>query len=286
MQANRWAFLAVLATGLLQVRCQPDVDAAGEPDYEDGDYDNQDIQEESLSAEQMTALHGKFDLNGDGKASLAEVMSFSEGVGKAIAAKDIHAILEEIDTSKDGRLTLDEHLSDIHNQADGGDEEEIKELEQRKQVETAKFKAADLDGNGFLDENEAPALFYPETHPGVLTVTVQETLRMKDKNGDGKLDAREFWEADEAEDGDLSDEERADFAKLDTNGDGFLDKEELQMWESGRFHTEEAIKKLIELADKDNDMHLTVAELIGARDQISSSDAQYHLVEWAEHHEL
>lgn len=283
MQANRWAFLAVLASWLLVARCQPD-DAA-DP-YDEGDYDNQDIQEESLTPEQMTALHGKMDLNGDGKASLAEVMSFAEGVGAAIAAKDIHAILEEIDTSKDGKLTLQEHLSDIHNQADGGDEEEIKEMEQRKQVETAKFKAADLNGDGFLDEKEAPALFYPETHPGVLAVTVQETLRMKDKNGDGKLDAREFWEADEAEDGDLSDEERADFAKLDTNGDGFLGQDELQAWESGRFHTEEAMKKLIELADKDNDMHLTVAELTAAREQISSSDAQYHLVEWAEHHEL
>merc|ERR1711920_463963 len=210
------------------------------------------------------------------------------GVGKAIAKKDITAILEEIDTSKDGKLTLEEHLNDIHNQADGGDEEEMKELEQRKVVEKQKFAAADLNGDGFLDSHELPALFYPETHDAVLQVTVAETMRQKDINKDGKLTPKEFWEADEADgdEGELSEEENADFAKLDTDGDGHLNQRELQEWESGKFHTSEAMKKLIEIVDKNNDMHFTTEELANAREQIAASDAQYHLIEWAEHHEL
>eukprot|EP00443_Scrippsiella_acuminata_P010805 CAMPEP_0115288270 /NCGR_PEP_ID=MMETSP0270-20121206/62887_1 /TAXON_ID=71861 /ORGANISM="Scrippsiella trochoidea, Strain CCMP3099" /LENGTH=276 /DNA_ID=CAMNT_0002705373 /DNA_START=70 /DNA_END=900 /DNA_ORIENTATION=- len=252
------------------------------------DYDDQDIEEESLTAEQLVGLHKKFDQDGNGKVSLQEVMKFAEVMGKAIASKDITAILEEIDTSKDGKLTLEEHLNDIHNQADGGDEEEMKELEERKKVEAAKFAAADVNGDKVLDIEEIPALFYPETHEGVLSVSVAETMRQKDTNGDGKLTAKEFWEADAetGDEGELSEEENADFQKLDLNGDGVLNMDELSAWESGRFHTEQAMKKLFEIADQDNDMHVTADELAKAREQISISDAQYHLIEWSEHHEL
>merc|ERR1719424_1612762 len=229
-------------------------------------------------------MHAKFDQNGDGKVSLQEVMAFSHSMGRAIASKDIGAILEEIDTNKDGTLGLEEHLKDIHSQADGGDEEEMKELERRKGVESAKFQAADTNGDGQLDKSELPALFYPETHEGVLAVTVAETMRQKDMNKDGTLSAKEFWgDADGAE---LSEEEKADFARLDSNGDGSVDATELRAWESGRFHTEDAMKKLFDVADKDSDLHVTGDELAGAKDQIAASDAQYHLIEWAEHHEL
>mmetsp|Transcript_93342 Transcript_93342/g.237589 ORF Transcript_93342/g.237589 Transcript_93342/m.237589 type:complete len:278 (+) Transcript_93342:58-891(+) len=254
----------------------------------DEQYDDQDIEEESLTDQQLEALHRKFDKDGNGKVSLQEVMAFAGDMSKAIASRDIQAILEEIDTSKDGKLSLEEHLNDIHNQADGGDEEEMKELENRKKVEAEKFKAADVNGDGVLDANEVPALFYPETHEGVLAVTVRETMRQKDLNKDNRLTAREFWEADsmEGEHDELSEEENQDFAKLDLNGNGFIDVDELRSWESGRFHTEEAMRKIFELADKDNDMHVTVEELRRAREQISVSDAQYHLIEWAEHNEL
>lgn len=255
---------------------------------EEPEYDDQDMDEDSLTADQLRRMHAKFDSNGDGKVSIDEVMDFSHNVGKEIARKDIGSILEEIDTNKDGTLSLEEHLNDIHNQADGGDEIEMKELADRKTIEERKFRAADSNGDGHLDKSELPALFYPETHEGVLGVTVEETMRQKDRNGDGKLTPKEFWESDlvEGDDGDLSEEEKADFSKLDTNGDGSVDKDELRSWESGRFHTEDAMQKLFEVADKDGDLHITADELAEAKDSIAASDAQYHLIEWAEHHEL
>mmetsp|Transcript_67941 Transcript_67941/g.192513 ORF Transcript_67941/g.192513 Transcript_67941/m.192513 type:complete len:283 (-) Transcript_67941:64-912(-) len=282
MRADRVLLILLGFHALQQLRCQDDLDE------ENAEVDDQDIDEESLSGDQLRRLHSKFDANGDSKVSLHEVLQFSQGIGKAIAGKDIGAILEEIDTSKDGRLSLEEHLSDIHNQADGGDEEEMKELEQRKRVEAAKFQAADVNGDQVLDAKELPALFYPETHDGVLAVTVQETMRQKDANSDGVLTQMEFWEADPAdgEEAELSEEEQADFAKLDLDGNGVLNFDELKSWESGRFHTEEAVKKLFEIADKDHDMHVTADELAEAKEQIAASDAQYHLIEWAEHHEL
>jgi len=259
-----------------QVNCQDD--AAPGQDWDD----------DSLSPTQLQGLHAKMDANGDGKLSFDEVMAFASGTSKRIATKDIGSILSEIDTSKDGKLSLEEHLNDIHNQAEGGDAEEMKELKHRKTVEGNKFKAADTNGDGLLELDELPSLFYPETHDAVLAVAVRESLRQKDANHDGKLSPKEFWEVDggESEDVELSEEERDDFGKLDLDGNGFLDETELRLWESGRFHTEEAMKKLFNIADKDNNMHITAEEFSKAREEISASDAQYHLMEWVEHHEL
>ena len=71
---------------------------------EDEMPDDQDIAEEAMSPEQLRALHAKFDQNGDGKVSLSEVLDFARHMSKVIAGKDVSAILEEIDTDKDGNL--------------------------------------------------------------------------------------------------------------------------------------------------------------------------------------
>mmetsp|Transcript_11288 Transcript_11288/g.24880 ORF Transcript_11288/g.24880 Transcript_11288/m.24880 type:complete len:272 (-) Transcript_11288:52-867(-) len=252
-----------------------------------GQRDDEDIEEEMLTDEQLRALHQKFDQDGNGKVSLAEIMAFASEMGRSIAARDISAILEEIDLDKDGKLSLEEHLTDIENQAEGGDEEEKQEMRNRKRIEEDKFMAADVNQDKVLDVDEVASLFYPETHEGVLAVTVAETMRQKDRNQDGKLSPREFWEVEgTGEDAELTEEEKQDFAKLDLNGDGVIDMSELRLWESGKFHTEEAMKAIFESADKDNDLHITADELTQAKSTIALGDAQYHLLEWAEHNEL
>merc|ERR1719265_819944 len=232
-------------------------------------------------------MHTKIDANGDGKLALHEIMEFSLMMRKMIASKDIQTIIDEMDTDKDGKLNLPELLKDMESWGEEGEEDKA-EVQKRKDHEAAKFQVADTNGDGFLSTEELPALFYPETHDGVLALTAEATMKQKDVNGDGKLTAQEFWEGDSVDGEDLaiSDEEQADFVKLDTDKDGFLSAEELKAWESGNFHTEQAMKDLISLSDKDSDMHVTAEELDEARELIAGSDAQYHLMEWAEHHEL
>jgi Ca2+-binding EF-hand superfamily protein len=249
--------------------------------------DDGDMEGDELTDNQLRRLHKLMDLDGDGKLSLSESLGFSKNMGKMIASKDVGAILEEVDTSKDGRLSIDEHVADIQSQAEGGDEEEMREMQARLEVEKAKFAAADNNNDQHLDNHELTALYYPETHEDVLSVTVLESLKRKDKNDDSQLSAHEFWET-EAGSGDdaLTEEEMADFRRLDLDGNGFLNADEIRSWESGRFHTEEAMRNMIDAADKDHDMHLSVDEMAKAREAIAQSDAQYHLIEWAEHHEL
>merc|ERR1712187_1039644 len=102
-----------------------------------------------------------------------------------------------MDSDKDGKLSLSELLKDLDQWGESGDEDK-KEADARREVETAKFKVADSNGDGLLDTQELPALFYPETHDGTLELTAKSTLKQKDRNNDGMLSPEEFWEGDVA----------------------------------------------------------------------------------------
>lgn len=256
-------------------------------DYIDGDDTTDGIDADSLTSEQIRSIHERLDGNRDGKASLAEVEAFSSALRSDVAKKDIHHILDEMDGDKDGKLSLDELLKDLAQWGES-DKDDQAEVAQRRGLESEKFMAADLDGDKLLSLDELPALFYPETQDAVLHVTVAATLTRKDKDGDGRLTIKEFWEGDalDGEEIPISKEEKAEFKRLDRDGSGQLDIEELKRWESGNFHTEEAMRRLFDIADKDGDMHVSADELDEARKRIAGSEAQYHLMEWAEHHDL
>mmetsp|Transcript_131760 Transcript_131760/g.262926 ORF Transcript_131760/g.262926 Transcript_131760/m.262926 type:complete len:286 (-) Transcript_131760:293-1150(-) len=242
---------------------------------------------DSLRPEQLQKMHSKMDADNNGKVSLNELLEFSHATRKHIAAKDIKTVFDEMDSDKDGKISLVELFNDIDKMAehdDKGEHDDKDEASRRKAVEEEKFKAADADGDGFLSKVELPALFYPELHEGVLQIAAQSTLAEKDKDKDGLLTEKEFWE-DHVE-GELVGEATTDFRKLDKDGSGTLDLEELKAWESGHFHTTEALQKLVEAADKDHDLHLTSDEMAAAHSTIAGSDAHYHFMEWAEHHEL
>ncbi|CAE8711257.1 unnamed protein product [Polarella glacialis] len=207
-------------------------------------------------------MHGLVDSNKDGKISLEELLKFSEATRKVIAGKDIMNVIEELDTNKDGQLSIQEIMAtdDVEGE---GDEDQKLEAANRVEDETRRFQIADVNRDGQLDQQELPALFYPETSDEMLNVVAESSLKSKDKDGDGLLTLMEFWEGDVAgsEDNTVADEEQAEFKALDKDSSGKLDVEELKAWESGRHHTEDAMRQLIRHTDKDGDAHLTAAEL-------------------------
>jgi len=263
------------------------------------DADDLDLEEKdfaSMPLHKIHLMHKAVDTDGDNKTSLTELLQFSDKMHKdtiKLIAPDLLAMLDHI---KDGKLSLDEILQDmLEDSADLSPAE----INAWKEVETMKFKVADADGDGFLSGEEVDHMFYPETHGGVLNVSIEALIKKRDHDGDGKLNFTEFWatanetNATDNETNGLHPKndtemhsEHDTFKKLDKDGDGLLDARELIAWESGRHHTEETLMELLELADVNHDHHLTVEEIEMAKEKIQNLDAGLDLVAWIQHLEL
>jgi len=220
------------------------------------------------------------DSDADGKMSMSEALAFSQRTRSQTAQKESDQILQDLDTSKDGLLSLEEHLHAFEEHFDVTDELQLRQLKERHMLEELKFKASDVDGNGLLSLHEMVTLFFPETHSDVLDVEVRSAMSRRDIDSDGKLDVKEFWNSR------VSTEEEEDFKALDADGDGLIDLAELTSWESGMFHTSTAMKKLFEIADSDHDEHVTAKELGDARENILNTHPAYHLSDWLHYNEL
>jgi len=244
----------------------------------------EDTDSGTLTEDHLRTLHGKLDKNGDGKVHMDEVLHFAHHTRKAVVKKEIAGVFDEIESTQDGTLSLEEHMSEVA-EFHKGDEDEIAK---QREAELAKFKAADTNGDDKLDVEELVHLMHPETHPEVLEVHTKEEMRLRDTDKDGKLSQKEWETASkrgEYQDPDTHDP-TDDFEKLDANKDGSIDMDELRHWESGRFHTEHAMKKLYHIADKDKDHHMTVDELVSMVEHIDGHDAHPHILDWVFHEDL
>mmetsp|Transcript_124447 Transcript_124447/g.398039 ORF Transcript_124447/g.398039 Transcript_124447/m.398039 type:complete len:169 (+) Transcript_124447:463-969(+) len=147
-----------------------------------------------------------------------------------------------------------------------------------------KFKAADTNGDGTLDEAELMGLLFPELNEEVLKVTVDEVMLRKDADKDGLLTLTEFW--DNSEEIERSDAEKEEFKSLDADGDGKISPAELQRWESGNFQVEQVMRNLFKVVDKDGDERITAEELASANKELMQSEAHWHLSDWTSANEL
>lgn len=273
-----------------------DFDLDDEDDALDDSGEAEDEDFSTMPLDKIRKLHQKLDADGDGNASLAELLQFSDKVHKETIKIIVPELLGMLDHIKDGKLSLEEILQDMSSE-DGSSELTEEELNTWKELETLKFKLADADGDGFLSVEEVEHMFYPETHEGVLRVSIESLIKRRDGDGDGKLNFTEFWgnitgnETDATENGTESpkaytESEHKTFSKLDTNGDNLLDADELVAWESGKFHTEETLRELLDVADTNHDGHLSVEEIEEAKANIQKIDATHDLVQWIKHLEL
>jgi len=250
------------------------------PDEEPHEENDRD-----LDPEHMKVLHGKIDANGDGKMNLDEIVAFWKAMRSDMVEKTLDVQVEMMDSDGDQKISMEELVGQYADRFSGDADEEEKLREQAvHDLEISKFKVADKNADGFLDREELPAAIYPEAHPEVLLLMGNHVLETKDKNKDGKLDANEFWETPPEEQ--HTEELLLDFQKLDKDSSGFLDLEEIIEWETGTFHTTNAINGLFDLVGGDKDVGITVEEFHEHLPKLTSTEAGAHFADWAEHHEL
>lgn len=236
-------------------------DEAGEGEEE------QEISQNPLTSEQLSILHNKFDQNADGKVSLEEVLNYAGATDLEIANRSFSGTFAQLDEDKDGKLSLGE-LSEFHQSEDKAHEE-------------AKLKAADINGDGFINEDELLGYFHPEAHPQVLTATMVLQMKQKDKDGDGELSKAEFEEAGKGVD--AAWQKDGDFEKLDADQSGKLNLDELKFFETGKFHIQQDMQQLFEVADTDKDGHLSAAEMAEAKDKLVELPVHEVLSDYSDH---
>jgi Ca2+-binding EF-hand superfamily protein len=246
--------------------------AEGDDEDEGSPLQHYEDEGHEVTQKHLEDLHEHLDGNKDGKVSVAEIVDFHKEANKIMAKQEIEAVFHEIESTQDGSLSLEEHTKEseeVHEHLPA--DEKAKAIEH----ETAKFKASDVNGDGQLDAGELVHLMHPNTHPEVLDLHVDEEMRKKDENKDGKISEQEWGE-----------EESASFAftDLDGNKDGFIDKEELTHYESGDFHTKDAMEALLQDADTDGDGHISKEELGKVADKMEDHKASSHVQEWVFHY--
>lgn len=231
---------------------------------------------QEVSPEQLLKLHAKMDSDANGKVSLDEILHFYRETQKSDTDKSAEQIMLEVDGDEDGFFGKQEFQGYMF----GGEVEES--ADQMREVE--KFKAADADRDGKLDVKELAVLFNPHVHHHILRIDVIHTMQETDKDKDGFVTAEEFMERNEKA-GIENDSSNDQFKRIDRDGSGKIDIDEMLSWESGHIHTLEDLGQLMHVADSDGDQHVTVEELHVFHGN-KGNRMPHQFSEMVEHHEL
>eukprot|EP00746_Dinoflagellata_sp_MGD_P122255 gnl/MRDRNA2_/MRDRNA2_57188_c0_seq1.p1 gnl/MRDRNA2_/MRDRNA2_57188_c0~~gnl/MRDRNA2_/MRDRNA2_57188_c0_seq1.p1 ORF type:complete len:318 (+),score=114.86 gnl/MRDRNA2_/MRDRNA2_57188_c0_seq1:131-1084(+) len=197
-------------------------------DHEDDEVtDSHWFKEELISKDDLLKLHNQWDHDGDGKVSMKDVLKFANKVHVDMAKKNVNENMKVWDKSQDGRLTWQEAV-DAFDTNEHDDDEQIEEQErvareaQGKEKLQERFRGADVDGDGELSGDELSHFFHPEMHEHSLKKLAEETLKKRDKDGNGKLTEMEFLNLHEDENPEmLLEGHREEFQQLDKWGWAF-----------------------------------------------------------------
>lgn len=131
-----------------------------------------------------------FDKNNDGKISDEELGLVLRTLGHDYTQSDVEDMIKHADINENGYVEYDEFLLLMKKwSTQGSPEEEEPVSEEDKTKET--FKVFDMDGNGFIDQNELRHIM-KRLGENLGDEDVQEMFKLADLNGDGLIDYQEF----------------------------------------------------------------------------------------------
>jgi len=203
--------------------------------------------------EEATERLAEDDKNNDGKVTLAEILEKQYGYSE----EDIERFEKDVKADED-----DEDAAEVHANI---------------RAEMSKFKDADQDKDGMLNQDEYMAFYLPQNFAYMSEGEVDRVMSIVDSDKDGSVSLKEFLIHDSAEDS--VEEQRAveetQFKDLDKDGDGKLSSEEMKPWvlTDNESIAKEEVEHLLQEADKDGDKKLSIDEIIKAADEFATSSA-------------
>lgn len=242
----------------------------------------------------LVELARKHDGNADGFISKEEMYRWMIASFLSLDREEAIEKFEEEDINKDGQVTFDEYLDknfgftpeDVEElreaankaKAGGGNDDEREQIRTVKMIDEdlRRFRGADQDGNGQLNDEEYIAFFFPANFQHMHKFEMELYMDENDKNGDGQISKTEFVIDPVNDDARISAEEN--FNDLDKDEDGILTLEEIKPWvipEGDELAMEEG-DHLMKMADTDRDGKLSLEE-IGEKTQefVGSSATDY-----------
>jgi len=124
-----------------------------------------------------------FDKNGDHKISEKELYEVMKYLGVNASEADVKAMIQVVDKNRNGYVDYDEFIQMMT-------QTHLKPLSEEEELRKT-FNIFDIDGNGFISHDEIKTTM---AHLGenLTDAEVKDMIRAADKNGDGKIDIKEF----------------------------------------------------------------------------------------------
>lgn len=233
------------------------------------------------SKRRLGLLVEKMDMNSDGFVDRHELKAWIIRSFKKLSEEEAEDRFEDLDENQDDKLSWDEYVKDVYGMEleDGtkrnnlDDKEEAKLMDDDKQM----FQAADADKDGFLSLDEHVYFYSPEEHPKMLPLILQQTLRDKDWNKDGRIDFQEFV-GDQAKNHDkewlMAEKDKFD-KDFDKNHDGYLNDSEILTWiiPSNDDVATDEVNHLFASTDDDHDDRLSYKEIVDKYEIFVGSEA-------------
>jgi Ca2+-binding EF-hand superfamily protein len=233
---------------------EDDANDENEADDDEQDQDQEGIEPESAEFTLDPSQHedhvrhlqrvGELaDVNNDGLLSHDELLSFAERLRHKKRWEHTQQSLGQFDSNGDGLVGHDELGNSFETGAEGH-----------------RFRAADFDGDGKLNETEAYHFYHPEMHRSVLQVEAEHQFSRFDLDKDGFISFSEYKREDEQEESFDLESAWEDFSVHDGDGSQDLNMEEFVQLLSGQGLLSSNIAKTITAGDIDGDGHIHIHE--------------------------
>lgn len=246
------------------------------------EFDNLSPEE---SKKRLAVLVTKMDLNQDEFVDRHELKAWILRSFKSLLEEESTDRFEDIDTDGNDQITWEEYYADTYGmESDDDDEDGQRQFDPTKEEEKKliaddkeMFEAADENRDGKLDPAEFVQFMSPEEFPQMFSVVLNQTLRNKDSNGDGRIDFQEYA-AEQSRNHDkewlITEKDRFD-NDYDKDGDGYLNGNEILSWilPSNDEVADDEVAHLFASADDDHDDRLAYKEIIDKYDIFVGSEA-------------